>query len=152
MEANLNYRNSKNETVYDIAYEQVDKDNLEVMRILVNYDINGFKEKIIWDSIKHDDEDHIEFFKFLIENQIDINIKVKDNNTPLGIAILSKKEELVDYLLKNNPDILNINDYNQNIYELALSNINNDNNNDDDKGKSILQKLMNIDIVNKLKI
>jgi len=149
--ANLNYRNSKNETVYDVAYEQIDKDNLEVMKILVDYDINGFKERIIWDSIKHDDEDHIEFFKFLIENQVDINIKDKDNNTPLGIAILSKNEELVDYLLKNNANILNINNYNQNIYDLALNNINNDNNSDNDKGKIILQKLMEIDIVSKLK-
>ena len=77
--ANLSYKNSKSETIYDIAYEQVDKDHLEIMKILVDYDITGFKEKIIWDTIKHDDEDHNEFFKFLIENQIDINIKDKNN-------------------------------------------------------------------------
>ena len=31
----------KNETIYDIAYEQEDKDNLEVMKILADDNINS---------------------------------------------------------------------------------------------------------------
>ena len=55
------------------------------------------------------------FFKFLIENKININIRDKDGNTPLGIVIISNNEELVDYLLKNNADISNINGQNKDI-------------------------------------
>jgi ankyrin repeat protein len=170
--ADWNYKNSKNETLYDIAYEQVDKDNLEVMKILADHDIDGFKEKIIWDTIKYEDENHITFFKFLIENKININIRDKDGNTPLGFAIISNNEELVDYLLKNNADISNINNQNKNIYELALDNIDDNNSNNKNiesnndcnennnnintknycKSKSILQKLIDIDIKYKLKI
>jgi len=170
--AKLDYKTSNNKSLFDIAYDQLDKDELEVMEILIKYNINGFTEKIIWNTIKNNDEDNVEFFKFLIEHGLNINIKDSNNNTLLGVAIINRNEEIVDYLLtKKNVDFYNINKQGQTIYEIALNNIDenlnqynsnisenpySDNiietkNNKYEKGKSILQKLESINIENLLK-
>ena len=118
--AKLNFKNSNNETLYDIAYKYLLPGNFGILDHLINYNIEGFTNKIVWDSIYIIYENNILFFKKLIECGLDINLKNKENETLIEFAVKYNNEEIVEYLIERGVDINMKTKENKSLIEVAL--------------------------------
>ncbi|KAL6635792.1 hypothetical protein U3516DRAFT_655071 [Neocallimastix sp. 'constans'] len=117
----------KNETIYDIAYEQEDKDNLEVMKILADDNINifvldmklkndansefrnfyqGFYKALIPAIVKAIDMKNIDILKLLLYNlKGNIHLSNYYKVYPIKLAVDSKNLNIVNLFAEKHSNI-----------------------------------------------
>ncbi|ORX44723.1 ankyrin [Piromyces finnis] len=110
--ADIIFKNNKGYSALEKTFE---KENLEIFKFFVNYDINNFTNEIINNLIS---KGNISLLKILIENNFDVNLKDENNDTPLVYAFKNRQPEIVKYLIENGADVTNKNKQNETIEDL----------------------------------
>ncbi|ORX76885.1 ankyrin [Anaeromyces robustus] len=106
--------------------EQIEKiKRYEIFEYLVKNYKTYFTGNIVKEIIESNRLDLLKIL--LLNNNLYLNIKDKEGNTPLANAIKYKKEQIINYLIHNGADIYSTNQKNETIYDLCNKYLNNNN-------------------------
>jgi len=117
--ATINFLNNQDFNEFNnILY----KDSIKIKKLFNNKNINNNNSirKIFYYFIQmmisYND---MSLLKFLVRNNIDVNIKNEDGNTPLIEAIKCGSLEIVNYLIENGANCNEINNQGKSVYEIS---------------------------------
>jgi len=115
--------NFKNKNGVSILIEAIDNLKWEIFKFLVNFNANNcmsgdiYEKEIIEKVIENN---KLDVLKFLLINNLNINTKDKDGNTPLAYAIKAKNSDIVKYLIENGANIHHKNNKGQSYDDVNL--------------------------------
>ncbi|ORX44721.1 ankyrin [Piromyces finnis] len=116
--------NFKNESGVSILGEAIDNLKWEIFKFLVNFNANNcmsgdIYEKDIVEKVIANNK--LDILKFLVINNLNINMKDKEGNTPLAYAIKAQNSDIVKYLIENGANINHKNNKGQSYDDVNLA-------------------------------